>query len=591
MLKNIIIPKYIYRGIIHNDIAFPKRYRLFGADTETVKGEPYTFQVSSDGVHADIEFVDRDNVLDKFLSYIEPKLLEGQVNVMYFHNLSFDLWVLLKKYQYLSVGRTRFEMDYHGVDFKFIISKVHFGRIKFPGNKCLTIIDSYAFFVNIGKASLGALAEKLELPHKKQERLPNIGEKKYKPGTEVYRKFVEYAKADAVVEWHLGNWIVNQYKKYNTRVCVSSPQFSMRVFRHYFMKKGDNIAFPPPNVVRGAVLSYHGGKNGFYCDGVTVVKDCREVDVVSMYPYAMREMPNFLTGEYRRVEKFTEGYEGVYCVSGKIKNCKYPVLFSHDFKPLRDRCSRVWVTSYELREALKHGEIVLRKIYGYIWVPDGKAEHDPFTEFVDYFFRLKDTAKNNAERTLAKLILNSLYGKMIQTIPEEKEGEGFKADMVYNPERGIFLENKIDNIFLAGGMFNPFIATLITGFARAYLHRLEHKYKALHSSTDSVKTVLPVKENPKLGGIKLECRGKCILFRNKLYLHYDQKGELKKYALHGFSGRADELSKMFAGKRYNYSVKHMFKVREAFRQKRTALSMETVDKVLHGVDFSKVTYI
>lgn len=636
MIKNVILPKYIFRGILHNNISFPQRIKMFGADTETVRGEPYTFQVSSDGKYADLVFVNSQNVLDKFLEYIRPRLVQGHVNVMYFHNLKFDLPVLLKNYQKDFIGTTKLQFYHKDIYFDFVVAKLYFGRIKFPENKVLTVIDSYAFFTNIPKASLSGLATQLNLPVQKLGRLRDIGKRRYKAGTPSYRKFVEYSKKDAVVEWHLGSWIVNQYKKYKTRVCVSSPQFSMRVFRHYFMRRGDCIKFPPPNVVRGSILSYHGGKNGFYVNGVTVVKDCSEIDVVSMYPYAMKSMPNFLSGKYVKVKKYIDEYEGIYCISGKINPCKYPILFTHNFKPLRDRCNNIWVTSYELRDALKYNEIKITKIRGFLWQPDGKADHNPFSEFVDFFFKLKTNAPTNAEKILAKLILNSLYGKTIQTIEaNEKDKENFKADFILDKKTGIILENKDKNVFLfkAGGMFNPFVATLITGFARTYLHRLEHKYKALHSSTDSIKTMLPIKENNRLGGIKLECRGRCCLFRNKLYLHYnrytprdikkyekkhadkikekkDRNGKLheayekylqlkkgktvevlEKYALHGFAGKTDTLIEMFAEKKNEYKSEHLFKVREAIRQKKIPLDFAVSERILHGVDFNKVTYI
>lgn len=638
MIKNVILKKHIWKGITHNEISFPKRYTLFGADTETVNGDPYTFQVSSDGKQADLVFVNRENVLDKFLEYIEPRLLEGHVNIMYFHNLAFDLPVLLRNFHNLFVTSGKLQLEYKRAKFDCIVKKVYFGRIYFPDKKTLTLVDSYAFFTGTGKRGLSSLAESLNLPFKKQERQKNIGKKKYKRGTAEYKRFVEYAKADAVVEWHLGDWIVNQYKKYNTRVCVSSPQFSMRVFKHYFLDKHDTIKFPPPPCVRGSLLSYHGGKNGFYLDGVTVVKKCYEYDVTSMYPYAMKSMPNFLHGTYVRTRKFEPDYEGVYCITGKINPCRYPVIFSHDFKAVNDRAVKVWITSYELREALKYNEIELENISGWIWLPDEKkiAEENgrnPFAKFVDYFFKLKDTAETKPEKILAKLILNSLYGKMIQTIPEEdtddkKEGV---IDYNFNMNEGNFIEKKGGDIFIASGMFNPFIASLITGFARAYLHRLEHEYEAIHSSTDSIKTLKYVEEIKGLGGIKKECFGECILFRNKLYLHNNrynpseigkfmlkyknvlenknsfnhktalavmdrlEKGKsaeiLEKYALHGFSGTTEQLKQLFETKSYEYKTEHLFKVREAYRQKKTALDMQEVDKKLHGVNFKKVDYL
>jgi hypothetical protein len=310
-----------------------------------------------------------------------------------------------------------------------------------------------------------------------------------------------------------------------------------------------------------------------------------------MYPFAMKSLPNFLTGKYFYVRKYTPEYQGVYCISGEIVPDTYPVIFSHDFSPMKGRVRNIWVTSYELAEALRMKEIILTKCTGWLWRPDGKSEKNPFSDFVDFFFRLKDTAKTPSEKMLAKIILNSLYGKTIQTIEGDKDKGDFKADFTYNAAQHLFLENRVRNMFMASGMFNPFIATLITGFARAYLHRLEHKYKAIHSSTDSVKTVIKPADDKRLGGIKIECYGKCIIFRNKLYLHYNEAGELKKYALHGFLGRPEKLKEMFDKKINTYTTKHLYKVREALKQHKVPLAMAEVNRELLGVNFNEVTYV
>jgi hypothetical protein len=137
---------------------------------------------------------------------------------------------------------------------------------------------------------------------------------------------------------------------------------------------------------------------------------------------------------------------------------------------------------------------------------------------------------------------------------------------------------RVPKKFKAGGLFSPVIATLITGFVRAYLHRLEHQYQSIHSSTDSIKTFakLEVDSLPHgLGGLNVEVKGDCILLRNKLYLHYDGAmvlgGKPAKYALHGFWGSVDELLAMVAGRRIHYEVEHLYRMKEANKQGKTPL--------------------
>ena len=146
------------------------------------------------------------------------------------------------------------------------------------------------------------------------------------------------------------------------------------------------------------------------------------------------------------------------------------------------------------------------------------------------------------------------------------------------------------------------IATLITGFGRAYLHRLEHKYKAIHSSTDSVKfnadrlsedkrasyqrKLDGNKDKGVLGDVNVEVIGKCIILRNKLYLHYNNEGVIEKQAFHGFAGRTQELLQVLNSKNCDYTVKKILKVRESFRQGLKPLVMTELKKNL-DVDLSK----
>ena len=589
MIKSIIIPRYVRQGIKKNHLSFPKQMRFWGCDTETCSGDPHTLQFSQDGKSADLIYVDRDTVLDKFFEYIEPRLLYANPNIIYFHQLEFDLAVLLCKYHHLWLSSKKIELKYKNWQITAVISSVCFCFMKnLKNNKQLKLLDSRAFFTDCGKTGLKALMEQLKLPVQKLEY-----QEKWSKQRVNTPEFETYAKQDAICEWHLADWILKQHENYGLRVSVSSSQFSARIFRHYFLEPDDLIPFPPGNMLKPALLSYHGGKNGFYCQGVTVVDKCYEADVISMYPYAMTQIPNFIAGRYVFQSEYTDEYEGVWCISGKVSDCKYSCLFAHDFTPLRDEIiENIWVTSYELREALNTKEFLMTDCWGYVWIPD-RVARNPFKDFVMHFFNKKNTTDKHkfpSEYLLYKICMNSLYGKLIQTV-EDETPDRETPDYIIDERSDDIVKNKRKQYwFKAGGLFNPFIATLITGFARVKLHQLEHQYKALHSSTDSIKTVIKPKPSAGLGGLSIETTGRCILLRNKLYLHYDESGKLTKYALHGFQGRPDLLLKMFEKKKTKYTINRMFRVREAFRQKKKALDFCEVDRKL-DIDFSKIYYI
>jgi hypothetical protein len=593
VLKNIVIPGYIRDGIGHNWKGFPKRYKLWGADFETVRGEPYTFQVC-DGKEAILEWIEPDTVLDEFIKYFEPRVLKGHVNIVYFHNLKFDIGVLFFKFHQRFINRQSFTLKYKGHRFYVVYSAVKFVRCYFKDDRELFIYDSIAFTQG---GSLDKWCKVLNLPVKKMERPADIGERKFKD-----EYSIEYAKTDAWAEYWLADWIIKQHKDYDLRICVSSAQFSARVFRHNFMTKRMNIPFPSIPISRACVRSYHGGRNGFYLDSPSILENCSEIDISSSYPYAMTQLPNFASGKYRKVKELQKDFEGVYLVSGVYRGCRYPSIFTEDFKEMeKGSVFKVWTTSYELREAIKDRSIENLKIKtGYVFV-DNPGRKNPFKDFVKYFYEKKESSRDKPDRYhFYKIILNALYGKFIQTSLHEDDEEDLETETKENL-LGVFIESvegevldlvkkNNNDYFVAGGLFNPFIATLITGYARAYLHRLEHKYNAVHSSTDSVKFNHKYfdKEKPGLGGYKIEVTGKCICLRNKVYVHYDRSGNIKKYALHGFQGHLPELLELIKTRKTTYSTKRILGIREAYRQKEKPLMMLDLTGRELDVDFTRL---
>jgi hypothetical protein len=76
------------------------------------------------------------------------------------------------------------------------------------------------------------------------------------------------------------------------------------------------------------------------------------------------------------------------------------------------------ITSPEIEYLLEHPEIgTIEKIVSLVAYEKAPV----FTEYVDFFYNIRTTTKNEAYENMAKLMLNSLYGKLGQhcsTIPE-----------------------------------------------------------------------------------------------------------------------------------------------------------------------------
>ncbi|HET9130737.1 MAG TPA: DNA polymerase, partial [Terriglobia bacterium] len=344
----------------------------------------------------------------------------------------------------------------------------------------ITLLDASAFY----HGGLDAVGEML-----------GLGAKEHKP-QEFSRKFrnlpsfVKYAKQDAYLTRLIGEKIVADHERYDIRQCISAPMYAAKVFRRKFLN--DEIPLAKPDIEQAGLYSYHGGKNGYYRNGPKHLPNVYAYDITSAYPEAMRALPNPVVSEFVHTSVYVPRVHALYCISGTYRRCKYRAFLSHAQGWQVDGViDSLWITSYELDAALEHDEIALTNCHGYIM--DGPPG-GPLADYVDEFFDLKSKSVG-AMRELAKLLLNSLYGKFFQKVPlgsmkDEIEivQTGDKPIRFDQHETWAFERRQTDPDqeydYQAGGLYHPAIASLITGFVRAKIHRLEHKYDAIMTSTD-----------------------------------------------------------------------------------------------------------
>lgn len=577
MEKKIILPPYIqYGGIKRLAKGFPQKINLIVADTETIKGDPYTIQLF-DGKTMSYTFHSNEDVLKTFVKYVRKRTQKDAFNIVYFHGLDFDMPVLLHKHHKLFVDN----------DFKISVGSlmtywdVKCGKFTFADMFCpegqVRIYDTFRFIMT----SLEKACIDLKLPFKKLKRPSYLGERK--PKKEEAKAFRDYAVGDVYALWELATWILNRCREYDIPVPVSIAQFASLVLRRKFMQKGDNIIFPPMSCVTDSVLSYHGGKNGLYVPTPVRAKKVYSYDIISAYPWAMKALPSFLKGEYKRVKKFDPDHVGIYCVAGEYIPCKYNLFYNHIFKPIKQKgyLSNLCVTSFELNEAIKTKHFIPEKVNGWIWIPE--TTRSPLSDYVDHFFAMKNKSNTTTMYWIGKYALNALYGKFIQTV-DYNQGQTIIAKV----KKGT-IEIQ-DKVFRAGGLFNPFIASLITGMVRVKLHQLEHKFKSIHTSTDSILTLKEAKTGPNLGDLKFEHLGPILLVRNKLFIHWDQDGHIIKEALHGFQSNVKTLLNLEKTRKTSYKIRRMVRLKETFKNinlNLKPLMMHNFDKTLN-VDWENI---
>ncbi len=528
-------------------------------DTETVNGKPYTLQCYN-GLTADIFYVDEKTIFDTYCQYLE-KHLKPQTSVWFFY-CQFDLPIIHYPFKDLFASDSH-TLGYGDFDFSYVTGKTWFGNHTHKG-MAWTERDAFQYCFR----GLDKVAKDLKLSLTKEIPPHWLGKRTWKNESEK-KVFEAYAIRDVLVLWELVYWILSLHRKYNVGLSVSLADLCGKVFRRKFCS--DIIKATGDDVSIAALQSYHGGKTELYAPGPCIVQGIHEYDITSAYPFAMTQIGNFFDYEVHKSKEVTPN--GVYRVTGSSL-CDYQPLYTHDFK--RDKhLTSTWVTGWELLSCYKRGCFRGFVEEGYRMESYDKTENG-LAEYVWHFFAKKqeaDKEKNVTERLWAKLALNSLYGKFISRIAEESD---------------------LGNHWRGGVIFHPLIATLITGFVRAYVHDIEHACKSLHTSTDAFITkfadLAPMFPGVNgLGGLKLEYSGDVLLVRPKVYAIFDKinpscyhsfqideegvvyckycKAKVLKAATHAFFGSVQLLLNMWKGGQTNYVVNRMVRLKEAKRSK------------------------
>lgn len=313
----------------------------------------------------------------------------------------------------------------------------------------------------------------------------------------------------------------------------------------HFKRMFPNIPKEIDNELR---KSYKGGftyLNSIYKDitnGPTV-----NLDVNSLYPYCMRYKPLcygdpiYYEGEYIE-DKVYPLYIQKILVCFDLKKNKIPTIqikktfMFNDTEYLKSSNGEIvplCLTSVDLKLFKEQYNIsYLEYIEGWKF----KAKYGIFDKYIDYWIEVKNKATiegNKGMRQIAKLLLNSLYGKFARKLKAQEK--------IPYLEDGI-VKYKLDEEKEKKGLYLP-LGAFVTAYARERTIRtsqaitdysLEKYGKDLYiySDTDSIKTLLPLEELEKfceIDDIKLgawKCEGIAIrskFIRQKTYLEEIEK--------------------------------------------------------------------
>jgi hypothetical protein len=344
-------------------------------------------------------------------------------------------------------------------------------------------------------------------------------------------KFTEYALRDveilvkAFTQWR--NWFLEKFKL-DILKCVSSADIAAKIFRHYYLKqplsrtsvespilhvRNANGEYVPRkrtrtvfngdlNVRKMSLLSGWGARNESLVFG-RYGKPVSLFDIKASYGTMTKLQPLPVADtEWRRTTDLKEvlSSEGFAYAEFKFPSeTKYPCLpvGVEGYCLLYPLEGETLCTTAELRLANELGA-TLKINNSYVFTPTEKeTTNHPIRLYVEFFSKMKNDAKVNGDKLsegLAKMLINSLVGKMIQRNADYSDRDlmqlrrsiGEKAFRQIYRDKTKREKYKVEG--KTGALWLPECWSLITGRARTELSRFM-TLGALHSVTDSC--VLP----------------------------------------------------------------------------------------------------
>ena len=417
-----------------------------------------------------------------FVSWLLDNLHEDMV--AYAHNGG--------KYDFIFIFQLCEELGLKPYGIKLIHGSIGEFRLKYK-DKRLIFRDS----ILILPAGLGALTKDFDVEHKKLKLSYEIGMED--------SRFEDYFKNDV-----LGLYEVLERSgltRYLTIAGASLSKFKNNFYNRKMERNEDDVE----HFFRAG---YKGGRTEIF---KLYGKDLNYYDINSLYPSVMYDFayPLPIKNNFKKVYDIDYSKLGIYDITAKIDNINIPVLHLNIDGKFIFPTGTIHGLFYtpEIKKAKEMGYDISVN-YGYEFI---KTDYI-FRDYVKYYYNIKQNAKGS-QRAIAKLMLNSLYGKFGQR--REREITSLVYDGSYSNMN--FIQKKYWDS--TSDFIHPEIAGIVTSYARARLYELFQKAgldNVYYCDTDSIFTDKELETSNKLGDIKLEGKIKeFIAIAPKLYSYID----------------------------------------------------------------------
>lgn len=351
--------------------------------------------------------------IDSFINYCS---LINESSSFYFHNLKFDGEFII--HYLLTHGFVHVNEKKLGVNqFSTIISELNVFyciKVKFKEEVIISFFDSLKllnFSVEEVAKAFNLSIKKLEIDYKAKR------EKRHK----ITDEEKEYLKHDVMI---MSLALEKMFEMKITRMTIASN--AMNFFKDTISKKRFEEWFKPPLYDKDLRQAYKGGFT--YLNEIYRGKEVKEgivLDVNSLYPSVMYYSPMpygegiYFDGKYVPDKLYNLYIQNITC-QFRIKKDMIPTIQIKNnlsFVPTEYLSSsngesiNLTLTNVDLKLFLEHYDIY---DVSYNWGWKYKSSTKIFKRYIDYWNELKVKATkegNKPLRTIAKLMLNSLYGK------------------------------------------------------------------------------------------------------------------------------------------------------------------------------------
>lgn len=385
--------------------------------------------------------------------------------------------------------------------------------------------------------SLRSLAINFEVETKK-------GEIDYDSLTKVTPELLDYMKDDHLALYQ----ILNKFFEWDM-IALHGWKFTLasqalHIFKKQFYKKGKTLTSLKKEYDTFIRKSYQGGRTEIFN---MVYNDDKKplycYDVNSLYPSVMLGHDYPSSKVKFHTKKFYPDQLGFYHCKVFAPKMEIPILGTKYQLPNNNTTTFIFAVGElegywsiaELNYAIEHGYKILEIYEGLILENDGKI----FDQYVNYFYNKRLTSKNETDKIICKLFLNSLYGRFGMSDEKEKlgleknvAGERFHSSIT--TDSGVTY-NLVSTPSESYSFSNVAVASYVTSYARIRMHKhiMKIKCKVWYMDTDSLFTPVKIKESKELGEMKLEySMNKACFMLPKTYLVETDKG--KKIAMKGF---------------------------------------------------------